>query len=116
MKIIAYIVIFILMIALLLFDYKNAETTVSVFLFNDSLKMVLLPLVVIIAFLGGIVAGAMYSVINSINAKKLHLAQNKKVEKYSVDKDSADLKIKTLEAKIQTLETALDKALKSQDN
>ena len=46
------------------------------------------------------------------NAQNLNLAQNNRVEKISVDKDSADLKIQTLEAKIQTLEAALDKALK----
>ena len=112
MKIIAYLIIFALMCALIVFDFKNASTTVSYFMFNDTLKYSILPLVVTVAFLGGLVAGSMYVVIALRNAQKLNLAQNKRVEKISVDKDSADLKIQTLEAKIQTLEAALDKALK----
>ena len=112
MKIFAYLIIFVLMCALILFDWKNSSVTVSYFMFNDTLKHSILPLVVTISFLGGLVAGAMYAVIAIRDAKKLNLAQNKRVEKFSVDKDSADLKIQTLEAKIQTLETALEKALK----
>ena len=112
MKFLAYCIIFVLMTLLILFDYKNAQTTVSYFVFNNTLINSLLPLVVTIAFLGGLIAGAMYGWILMINAKKYSLAQNKRVEKFSVDQDSATLKIKTLEAKVKTLETALDKALK----
>ena len=112
MKILAYLIIFVLMCALIAFDWKNASVTVSYFMFNDTLKYSLLPLVVTVAFMGGLTAGIMYVVIALRDAKKLNLAQNKRVEKFSVDKDSADLKIQTLEAKIKTLETALEKSLK----
>ena len=112
MKIIAYLVILVLMIILVIFDVKNLSVSTSYFMFNDTYHNAILPMIVTVWFLFGIIAGAMYGVINAINSKKMSNAQNRRVEKISIDKDSADLKIHTLEEKIKTLEAALDKALK----
>ena len=100
------------MLILVLFDIKNISVSTSYFMFNDTYQNAILPMIVTVWFLLGIVAGAMYSVINAVNSKKMSNAQSRRAEKISIDKDSADLRIHTLEEKIKTLEAALDKALK----
>ncbi len=111
MKIIVYLVTLAAMLLLIVFDVKNIATSTGFIWFDNSYKTLLLPMVVTVAFLGGLLVGALYNVLMTLNSKKSSSAQSRRVEKMSVDKDSADMRVQTLEAKIKTLETALDKAL-----
>jgi len=111
MKITAYLLILVIMALLILFDFRNIAVSTGFFHLNNSYTTVILPMVITVAFACGLIAGVLYSLIAAIDAKKTSFSQSRRVEKMSVDKDSAEMKIQTLEAKIQTLEVALDKAL-----
>ncbi len=67
---------------------------------------------IIIYFSAGFLTGLiiMFFVVN--NLKKQQSLLKKKYEKTSLGADDSELKVKTLENKIKTLETALEKSLK----
>lgn len=66
----------------------------------------------IIYFIAGFLTGlvVMFFVVN--NLKKQQSLLKKKYEKTSLGADDSELKVKTLENKIKTLEAALEKTLK----
>ncbi len=69
---------------------------------------------IIIYFSAGFLTGLiiMFFVVN--NLKKQQSLLKKKYEKTSLGADDSELKVKTLENKIRTLEAALEKTLKNQ--
>ena len=69
---------------------------------------------IIIYFSAGFLTGLiiMFFVVN--NLKKQQSLLKKKYEKTSLGADDSELKVKTLENKIKTLEAALEKTLKNQ--
>jgi len=66
----------------------------------------------IIGFGVGIIFGLIIMLFPYRNLKKEQFQLKKRYEKTSIGADDSDLKVKTLENKIKTLETALEKSLK----
>ena len=59
----------------------------------------------------GILVGAMFLIAGILESTKKAADTKKRLERVSVGADDSELKVKTLENKIQTLELALKKAL-----
>lgn len=68
----------------------------------------------IIIFMVGIITGVTFAAFNYTGRIETLLAYKKKYEKMSVQSDCDDTKVKALEAKIKTLEVALENALKNE--
>ena len=102
-------------IVFLYFLFLNNEQMVSIFLLDKSLLTVPLFVLLGITFIvAQCFAGvSVYAVSQSQKQQSQQKSQNKYVEKISVDKESAELRVQVLEEKIKTLEVALDKALKN---
>lgn len=66
----------------------------------------------IIYFIAGLLTGLIIMFFVVKNLKKEQSALKRKYEKTSVGADDSELKVKTLENKIKTLEAALEKSLK----
>ncbi len=66
----------------------------------------------IIYFIAGLLTGLIIMFFVVQNLKKEQSALKRKYEKTSVGADDSELKVKTLENKIKTLEAALEKSLK----
>lgn len=95
-----------------LFSLNNSLVSVNLFEHAFSLK---LSIYAFIAFVTGVFVG-MFLMLRTVfvagdNYKKL----KRQYEKTSVGADDSDLKVRTLENKIKTLEVALKKALESKD-
>ncbi len=63
-------------------------------------------------FLAGFILGVILMFFTVKNLKKEQTALKRKYEKTSVGADDSELRVKTLENKIKTLEAALEKSLK----
>ncbi len=111
MKILTYLLAIAIILSLAVFDIKNYVVLIDFYTVLGTLKNMSLSIVVSVAFLSGLIVGTLYHVAFIIDNKKSVNAHSKRVEKMSIDKDSAEMKLKTLEAKVKTLEIALEKAL-----
>lgn len=69
----------------------------------------------ILCFIAGLLAGILIMATGIFKLKKEKSALKRKYEKTSIGADDSELKVKTLENKIKTLEAALEKTLKNQD-
>lgn len=63
----------------------------------------------------GILTGALFLIAGILESAKKATDAKRRLEKVSVGADDSELKVKTLENKIQTLELALKKALEKED-
>lgn len=66
----------------------------------------------IISFFSGLILGLVIMFFPYRNLQKEQSQLKKRYEKTSIGADDSDLRVKTLENKIKTLETALEKSLK----
>lgn len=69
----------------------------------------------ILSFISGLVLGLLIMLIKISALKKEQSLLKRKYEKTSVGADDSELKVKTLENKIKTLEAALEKSLKDKE-
>ncbi len=67
----------------------------------------------IISFFSGLILGLVIMFFPYRNLQKEQSQLKKRYEKTSIGADDSDLRVKTLENKIKTLETALEKSLKN---
>lgn len=67
----------------------------------------------IISFVFGLVLGLIIMFLPYKSLKKEQSQLKRKYEKTSIGADDSDLRVKTLENKVKTLETALEKSLKN---
>lgn len=114
MKKITFLTIFILInIAVLYFAYINYPNIVTYkCIFNQKVYNLSLGIIAMIFTVAGNMAGFLYSIVLQENIVKMCSAYQKKNENISVKSEEDSARIKTLEAKIATLETALQAALK----
>lgn len=66
----------------------------------------------ILSFISGLVLGLLIMLIKINSLKKEQNLLKRKYEKTSLGADDSELRVKTLENKIKTLEAALEKSLK----
>ncbi len=66
----------------------------------------------ILSFISGLVLGLLIMLIKINSLKKEQNLLKRKYEKTSLGADDSELQVKTLENKIKTLESALEKSLK----
>ena len=101
-------------VAFIYFMYLNAEQTISIFWIDKSLLNIPLYILLVAVYVVGQIFATLATsgAISIFSKNKQQKNQNKYVEKISVDKESAELKVQVLEEKIKTLEVALMKALK----
>ncbi len=66
----------------------------------------------ILSFISGLVLGLLIMLIKINSLKKEQNLLKRKYEKTSLGADDSELRVKTLENKIKTLESALEKSLK----
>lgn len=66
----------------------------------------------ILCFISGFILGTVIMSIGLFRLKKQQSALKRKYEKTSIGADDSELRVKTLENKIKTLEAALEKSLK----
>lgn len=67
-----------------------------------------------LCFISGLLAGIIIMAFVIFKLKKEQTILKRKYEKTSIGADDSELKVKTLENKIKTLEAALEKTLKNQ--
>ncbi len=67
----------------------------------------------IISFFSGLILGLVIMFFPYRNLQKEQSQLKKRYEKTSIGADDSDLRVKTLENKIKTLEAALEKSLKN---
>lgn len=67
----------------------------------------------ILSFISGLILGILIMLIKITSLKKEQSLLKRKYEKTSVGADDSELKVKTLENKVKTLEAALEKSLKN---
>lgn len=91
-----------------IFGYNNPVIPVS---FGDYHYNVDLFIYALFAFIFGISTGALLMLRGFFDASDNYKKLKRQYEKTSIGADDSDLKVKTLENKIQTLEEALKKAL-----
>ena len=105
-------------LAFIYFLYINGTQSVTTFLFDKSIvTLPLYALLAVIFIIGEIFATfAAFGLSKKYSTQKQKVSQNKYVEKISVDKESAELRVQVLEEKVKTLETALQKALDTKHN
>lgn len=94
------------------FTYLNLPNTAIIMcpLQHVNFEISIAHLAVII-FMAGIITGASFSTFNYSGRLDSLKAYKRKHEKMSVQSDSDETRIKTLEEKIKTLEVALENAL-----
>lgn len=99
-------------IALLYFIYLNHSYQVTyVCILNHNVYTLPLSLMAILFVFTGMIMGFLSSKITSYRNQKAVSAYERKTESLSVKSEEDAAKIKALEAKIETLETALEAAL-----
>ncbi len=102
----------IISIALLYFIYVNHSFKVTyVCILNNNVYTLPLSLMAILFVFTGMIMGFLSSKITSYRNQKAVSAYERKTETLSVKSEEDAAKIKALEAKIQTLEAALEAAL-----
>lgn len=69
----------------------------------------------IISFIAGFLAGIILMFIPYKNLTKKQTSLKKKFERTSIGADDSELRVKTLENKVKTLEAALEKTLKNKE-
>ncbi len=68
-----------------------------------------------IVFIMGLFTGALIIGRYTVEANSKHKKIKRQLEKTSIGADDSDLKVKTLENKVKTLESALDKAIENKE-
>ena len=102
----------IISIALLYFIYANHSYKVTyVCILNNNVYTLPLSLMAILFVFTGMIMGFLSSKITSYRNQKAVSAYERKTETLAVKSEEDTARIRALEAKIQTLETALEAAL-----
>ena len=91
-----------------LFGYNNPQISINV---GDLRYDTDLFIYALFAFIFGVAAGAMLMLKGIFDAAENYKKLKRQYERTSVGADDSDLKVKTLENKIKTLEEALKKSL-----
>lgn len=90
--------------------YMNFETKIK-FIVNDTFSYDFLPVIIAIIFIAGLTAGIFFTLAEQAPLKKKMKEYSKQLEKKALLNDEDSSKIKVLEAKIETLEKALQAKL-----
>ncbi len=116
MKLLSLLITIIIAITVLYFAYINLNNDVIVMcpFQNVNFEMSLSHLILLLATGGGL-AGFSFAAYNYAGKMNTLNAYKRKFEKMSVQSDCDDTKLKALETKIQTLEVALENALKNKE-
>lgn len=110
-----YILIEILILCgLIVFIYNNIDKSTEVFCtIMQKVYTTKLIYIAISFFVVGAIGGYIFNEILKSKMAQMYVAYQKRHESTSIEKDSDRARISTLEAKIATLEAALDAALKN---
>ena len=96
------------------FNFQPMQQTMPLFLFGSTVTVPIFYVVVGVYLLSEIgFSFVLFAQLqNANNIKRFNPLQDKRVERMSVDKETAEMRVAVLEEKIKTLEAALEKALK----
>ena len=96
------------------YNFQPMQQTMPLFLFGATVTVPIFYVVVGAYLLSGIgFSFVLFAQLqNANNIKRFNPLQDKRVERMSVDKETAEMRVAVLEEKIKTLEAALEKALK----
>lgn len=116
MKLLSLLITVITTMALLYFAYINLhnDTIIMCPFQNVNFEMATSHLIILL-FAGGGFAGFSFAAFHYAGKVDALNAYKRKFEKMSVQSDCDDTKLKALETKIQTLEVALENALKDKE-
>ena len=116
MKLLSLLITIMVTITVLYFAYVNLNTNLIVMcpLQNINFEMNAVHLILLL-FAGGALSGFSFAAYNYAGKMETLNAYKRKFEKMSVQSDCDDTKLKALETKIQTLEVALENALKDKE-
>lgn len=103
--------IFIVMFA----QYNQADMTLSMMYSDINFKMTFLAYTTIVYALG-LTGGVMIMLKGVFEANSQYMHLKKRLEKTTIGADDSDLKVKTLENKIKTLEAALERTLNNKED
>ena len=95
-------------------NFQPLQQTMPLFFFNSTVTVPIFYVVIGAYLLSGLINPLIVfaEFEKAKNSKRSNPLQDKRVEKMSVDKETAEMKVRILEEKIKTLEVALEKALK----
>lgn len=96
------------------YNFQPMQQTMPLFVFGWTVTVPIFYVVIGTYVLSGVLFSLLlFSQFEKIGKpRRFNPLQEKHVEKISVDKETAEMKVRVLEEKIKTLEVALDKALK----
>lgn len=113
MKLLSLLISIIATIGIVYFGYVNLHNTAIIMCpFQNVNFEISITHLTLLIFAAGAIAGFMFAGFNYAGKIESLQAYKRKFEKMSVQSDCDDTKVKSLEAKIQTLEVALENALK----
>ena len=116
MKLLSLLITIILTATVVYFAYLNLSHDVIIMCPMQKVNFDMsLSHFIILMYAGGGLAGFSFAAYNYAGKMNTLNAYKRKFEKMSVQSDCDDTKLKALETKIQTLEVALENALKSKD-
>lgn len=114
MKLLSLMIAIVATIGIVYFGYVNLHNSAIVMCpFQNENIEIPLTHIIFLLFTAGALAGFMFAAFNYAGKMEAFNAYKRKFEKMSVQSDCDDTKVKALEAKIQTLEVALENALKN---
>ena len=91
-----------------IFGYNNPQITIQLGATSVSIDLFIYSL---FAFIFGVAAGALLMLRGIFDSSDNYKKLKRQYEKTSIGADDSDLRVKTLENKIKTLEEALKKAI-----
>ena len=91
-----------------LFGYNNPQITIQLGFTSMNIDLFIYSL---FAFIFGVATGALLMLRGIFDASQNYAKLKRQYEKTSIGADDSDLRVKTLENKIKTLEEALKKAI-----
>ena len=113
MKLLSLAISILATLGLLYFAYINMPNIVTIMCPFEHVEFDMsLSHLVFVMYIGGAVAGFSFAAFNYAGKMNSLNAYKRKFEKMSVQSDCDETKVQALEAKIQTLEAALENALK----
>jgi uncharacterized integral membrane protein len=100
------------LILVLMLSFVNFKTTSSLYFFTGSTYELATALVIFTGCISGLAGGAGITAYFLLRLKEQIGKHTRVAEKASIEAENSTDKVKALEAKVQTLEEALKKALK----